>query len=158
MLFHVHVAGQATSKRGLGVRAPKQVWDTWLSCHTNTGITGPVHIMEVLFPEYFQSISRIFLNDGEHLHTMELYKTMENGFSNLFLQYFQNIPMLRQKSNFCRWNTNVQHLASGVTKEGNCPFFVYLKGIIFCPESSPETLCVCLLGRRHPGPFLEQVL
>ena len=28
--------------------------------------------MEVLFPEYFQSISRIFPYHGQHFHTMEL--------------------------------------------------------------------------------------
>ena len=40
------------------------------------------HTMEVLFPEYFQSISRIFPYYGKHFNTMEL----EIGFSNLFLQ------------------------------------------------------------------------
>ena len=123
-------------------------WKNWTSFHS----------MEVLFEEYFQSISWIFPYHVKHFRTIEFDETMENGFSNLFQQYLQKIPVLRQKSNFCQWNTTMQHLASGVTKEGNCPFFVYLKGIIFCPESSPETLCVCLLGRRHPGPFLEQVL
>ena len=49
------------------------------------------HNMEVLFPKYFQSISRIFPYHGQHIHTMELDKTMEIGFSKLFLQYFQNI-------------------------------------------------------------------
>ena len=40
---------------------------------------------------YFQHISRIFPNHGKHLHTiMELDKTMETGFSNLCLQYFQH--------------------------------------------------------------------
>ena len=44
--------------------------------------------MEVLFP-------------GQHFHTMELDKTMEVGFSNLFLQYFQHIQStLWKRSNF----------------------------------------------------------
>ena len=34
---------------------------------------------------------RIFPYHREHCHTMELDQTMEIGFSNLFLQYFQNI-------------------------------------------------------------------
>ena len=42
--------------------------------------TGPLLQYEVLFSEYF--------------HTMELDKTVEIGFSNLFLQYFQNIVIL----------------------------------------------------------------
>ena len=49
------------------------------------------HRMEVLFPEYFHSISRIFPFHGKHFHTMELDKAMEIGLSNPFLQYFQNI-------------------------------------------------------------------
>ena len=48
------------------------------------------HSMEFLFPEYFQSISRIFPYHGQHFRTMELDKTLEIGFCNLFLQYFQN--------------------------------------------------------------------
>ena len=42
---------------------------------------------------YFQNISRVFL-EYFHFHTMELDKTMEIGFSNLFLQYFQNMSIL----------------------------------------------------------------
>ena len=38
------------------------------------------HSVEVLFPEYF--------------HTMELDKTMDIGFPDLFLQYFQTISIL----------------------------------------------------------------
>ena len=49
------------------------------------------HGMEVLFPEYLQSISRIFPYHGKHFHTMELDKTMEIGFPNLFLQYFHTV-------------------------------------------------------------------
>ena len=54
----------------------------------------PLHLfhgMEVLFPEYFQSISRISPYHGKHFHTMELDKTMETGFFKLFLQYFHNM-------------------------------------------------------------------
>ena len=43
----------------------------------------------VTFPQfYFQNISRVFPHHWEHFHTMELDKTMEIGFSNLFLFYF----------------------------------------------------------------------
>ena len=34
---------------------------------------------------------------------MELDKTMEIGFSNLFLQYFQNISMLWKRVQFFKW-------------------------------------------------------
>ena len=61
---------------------------------THAGKTGPLHRMEVLFPEYFQSISRIFPNHGEHFHTMELDKTIEIG--------FLNISILWKRSNFSR--------------------------------------------------------
>ena len=61
----------------------------------------PFYNMEVLFPENFQSISRIFvLVLIQPLHTMELDKTMEIGLSKLFLQYFQNISILWKKFNF----------------------------------------------------------
>ena len=51
------------------------------------------------FPEYFQSISRIFLYHGKHFHIMNLEKnTMEIGFSNLFLQFFQKISVLWKRS------------------------------------------------------------
>ena len=43
--------------------------------------------MEALSPEYFLEY---FLD-----------KTMEIGFSNLFLQYFPNISILWKRSNFC---------------------------------------------------------
>ena len=58
------------------------------------------HSMEVLFPGYSQNISRIFPYHGLHLHTMELDKTMKIGFSNLFLQYFQNTSIRWKRSNF----------------------------------------------------------
>ena len=47
------------------------------------------HSMEVLFPEYYQSISRISSYHGQHFHTMELDKTMEIGFFNLFFNSTQ---------------------------------------------------------------------
>ena len=47
----------------------------------------PLHRMEVLFAEYVQSISRIFPYHEKHFHTMELDKTIEIGFSNLFFFY-----------------------------------------------------------------------
>ena len=40
--------------------------------------------MEVLFLEYFQSISRIFPFHGKHFRTMELDKTMELDFPTFF--------------------------------------------------------------------------
>ena len=43
---------------------------------------------------YFQNISRVFLeyfHTTENISILELDKTMEIGFSNLFRQYFQNI-------------------------------------------------------------------
>ena len=49
----------------------------------------------VLLPEYSQSI---FL----YTYTMELDKTMEIGFFNLFLQYFQSISIPWKTSNFSR--------------------------------------------------------
>ena len=58
------------------------------------------HSMEALFPEFFQIISRIFSYHGQHFHTMELNKTMEIGFSIIFLQYFQNTSVLWKRSNF----------------------------------------------------------
>ena len=67
--------------------------------------------MEVLFPEYFQSISRIFPYHGKHFHTMELDKTMETGFSNLVLQYFHCISsILWERSNFS--SVTVKHCLS----------------------------------------------
>ena len=41
--------------------------------------------------EYFQSISRIFPYHGEQFHSMKLDKTMEIGFSNLFLNNISKI-------------------------------------------------------------------
>ena len=38
-------------------------------------------MVQVLFAEYFECISRIVPYHGKHSHTMELYKTMEIGFS-----------------------------------------------------------------------------
>ena len=59
----------------LNNNAPWQ-WTNW---------TDLLHSMEVLFPEYFQSISKIFPCHENNVHTMELKKkTMEIGFSNLF--------------------------------------------------------------------------
>ena len=43
--------------------------------------------------EYFHATENNF-------HSMELDKTMEIGFSNLFLQYFQNIPIRWKRLNF----------------------------------------------------------
>ena len=55
-----------------------------------TGKTGPL-------PHYGSFISRIFLEylhtTDNIFHTMELDKTMEIGFSNLSLQYSQNISI-----------------------------------------------------------------
>ena len=56
-----------------------------------TGKTGPLHSMEVLFPEYFRRISTIFPHHGQHLRTIKLDKTIEIGFYNLFLQYFHTM-------------------------------------------------------------------
>ena len=56
--------------------------------------------MDVLFPEYFQSISIIFPYHGQHVHTMELDKTMGIECANLFLQYFQNISITWKRFNF----------------------------------------------------------
>ena len=59
--------------------------------------------MEVLFREYFEnnSIQRANIMEFHTMlfhtmlfHTMELDKTMEIGFSNIFLKYFQNIVSL----------------------------------------------------------------
>ena len=52
-----------------------------------------------LLPQYGSFISRIFLSvifpcHGKHFHIMDLEKTMKNGFSILFLQYFKNISIL----------------------------------------------------------------
>ena len=58
------------------------------------------HSMEALFPQFFQIISIIFSYHGQHFHTMELNKTMEIGFSIIFLQYFQNTSVLWRRSNF----------------------------------------------------------
>ena len=66
---------QKTSKR----------WSNF--CSSDTGKTGPI-------PQFGRFISRIFPYHGKHFHTTELDKTMEIGFSNLFLQYFQNISIL----------------------------------------------------------------
>ena len=63
----------------------------------------PFHGMEVLFPKYFQSISWIFPFHGKHSHNMELEKIMEIGYSNLFLQYFQNISIPWKRSNVAFW-------------------------------------------------------
>ena len=51
------------------------------------------HSMEVLFPEYFQSVSRIFPYHGHIFHTMELVKTIEIGFSNVFF-FLYNISKI----------------------------------------------------------------
>ena len=56
------------------------------------------HGIKVLFPKYLQSISIIFTYHGQYFHTMELDTTLEIGFSNLFLQYFQNISILWKRS------------------------------------------------------------
>ena len=49
-------------------------------------------------PQYGSFTSRIFPYYGKHFHTVELDKTMEIGFSNLFLQYFPNISILWKRS------------------------------------------------------------
>ena len=82
--------------------------------------------MELLFPEYFQSISRIFPYHGKHFHTVELDKTMEIGFSNLFLQYFQNISILWERSIFFQcfregngnWTSFLRNTLQHITKLG----------------------------------------
>ena len=48
--------------------------------------------MEVLFPEYFQNISRIIPYHGKHFHTLELDKTMEIGFSIFFYNISKICP------------------------------------------------------------------
>ena len=60
-----------------------------VSLFRNTGKTG-------LLPQYLSFISRIFPN--QHFYTMEI------GFFNLFLQYFQHIFLLWKRSNFSSWN------------------------------------------------------
>ena len=45
-----------------------------------------IYSMEVLFPQYSQSILK-FPYHEKYFHILELNKTMEIGFSNLFLQY-----------------------------------------------------------------------
>ena len=67
------------------------------------------HGTEVLFPEYFESISRIFIPcHGQHFHTMASDKTMEIGFSNL--QYFQNISIPWKRSNSASVPANTEVL------------------------------------------------
>ena len=51
--------------------------------HIDNGKLDFFHIMKVLFPAYFRHISKTY--HGKHFHIMELDKTMEIGFSNLFL-------------------------------------------------------------------------
>ena len=76
--------------------------------------------MEVLFPEYFRSISRIFPFHGKHLHTMELDKTIETGFSNLFLRNFHCISFtLWERSNFS--SVTVKHCLSLDNVQLNAP-------------------------------------
>ena len=54
-----------------------------IACQTsaNNGKAGPL-------PQYGSFICRIFLYHVKQFHTMELVKTMEIGFSNLFLKSF----------------------------------------------------------------------
>ena len=59
--------------------------------------------MEVLFPEYFQGIPRnmAYFHTTDNLSIyLESDKTMEIGFSDLFLQYFQNIFILWKRPIF----------------------------------------------------------
>ena len=66
----------------------KEVRQRLLTSGVHTGKTG-FQSIEVLFsPEYFKSISRMFPYHGKHVHTMEMDKFIEIGFSNLFLTIF----------------------------------------------------------------------
>ena len=64
-----------------------------MSVPFHIGKTGPFpqngSFIPRIFPEYF----RVFPYHEKHFHTMELDKTVEIGFSNLSLQYFQNISI-----------------------------------------------------------------
>ena len=53
--------------------------------YLDTGKLKLFNSMEVLFPEYFQSIFKISPYHEKHFHTMELDKTKEIGSSNLLL-------------------------------------------------------------------------
>ena len=65
------------------------------------------HSIEVIFPGYFQSIQSIFPYHGKHFRIKELDKTMEIGFSNLYLQYFQNTSILWKRPDFCSDHNHV---------------------------------------------------
>ena len=73
-----------------GENALEQTHLSIQSCFVSLTFTGKTEPL----PQYGSFISRIFPYHGKHLHTMELDKTMDIGFSNLFLQYFQNICIL----------------------------------------------------------------
>ena len=78
--------------------------------------------MEILFPEY---VSRIVPYHGIHFHTMELDKTMEIGFSNLFLQYFQDISILWKSSIFPVEPRN-SFTAAQSSNQMRCLIFIFL--------------------------------
>ena len=64
-----------------------------MSVPFHIGKTGPFpqngSSIPIIFAEYF----RVFPYHEKHFHTMELDKTVEIVFSDLSLQYFQNISI-----------------------------------------------------------------
>ena len=77
--------------------------DAVVRCNEAGFVTGKNCTSSTVWRLYFHNIFRIFLEyfpyHGKHFHSMELDKNMEIGFSNLFLQYFQNISILWKRSN-----------------------------------------------------------
>ena len=66
-----------------------------------------------------RSKSIIFSYHRKHFHTMEFDKTMEIGFSNLFLQYFENISILWRRSNFPVTMKYLTGVSSGTVEDGD---------------------------------------
>ena len=119
------------------------------SCHWNNWTSSRVWV-----PEYFQSTSRIFPYCTRHFHIMELDKTMEIGFSNLFLQYLQNISILWNRPppvSVAFWEIHAQQstLSGGEGYGGGCVSTALSKivapvGRILHQASVCVCLCVCV--------------
>ena len=72
------------------------------SCSICTEKIGPLP-QYGSFPKYWQNVSWIFPHHGKHSLTMELDKTIESGFSNLFLQYFHTMKRSNISSAVVQW-------------------------------------------------------
>ena len=104
----IHTCEHTHNKQLWTQRHTTSCFPFWVSCCASVAPSvlkklDLFHSLEVLFPKYWQNVSWIFPHHGKHSLTMELDKTIESGFSNLFLQYFHTMKRSNISSAVVQW-------------------------------------------------------